>query len=114
VATNKDTNLPTERGLVPGAGSLVALLEKATRVEPTFVGKPEAIIMDEAMKKIGLHKEDVLMVGDNYETDILAGLNNDIDTLLVFTGFTSKEDLEIVDKLPTHTIQTLDEWRLSK
>lgn len=112
VATNKDTNLPTERGMVPGAGSLVALLEKATRVEPTFVGKPETIIMDEAMKKINLNKEDVLMVGDNYETDILAGINNDIDTLLVFTGFTSKADLELVEVLPTHTIQTLDDWRL--
>lgn len=114
IATNKDTNLPTERGMVPGAGSLVALVEKATRVKPTFVGKPEAIIMDEAMKNIGLDKEDVLMVGDNYETDILAGINNDIDTLLVFTGFTSKEDLELVEKLPTHTIQTLDDWSLNE
>lgn len=112
VATNKDTNLPTEKGLIPGAGSFVALLQTATRVEPTFIGKPEAIIMNEALKKIGLTKEEVLMVGDNYETDILAGINNDIDTLLVFTGFTSKEDLEIVEKLPTHTIQTLDDWSL--
>lgn len=114
IATNKDTNLPSERGMLPGAGSLIGLVEIATRVKPTFVGKPEAIIMDEAMKKIGLEREDVLMVGDNYETDILAGIQNDIDTLLVFTGFTTKEDLEMVEQLPTHTIQTLEDWSLNE
>ncbi|WP_225743513.1 TIGR01457 family HAD-type hydrolase [Marinilactibacillus sp. Marseille-P9653] len=114
VATNKDTNLPTERGMVPGAGSLVALIEKATRVTPTFVGKPESIIMDEALKRIGLAKSEVLMVGDNYETDILAGINNAIDTLLVYTGFTKEVDLANVKKQPTYTIQTLDEWDITK
>lgn len=112
VATNKDTNLPSERGMIPGAGSLVGLIEIATRVQPTFVGKPESIIMDEVLKKIKLKKEEVLMVGDNYETDILAGINNNIDTLLVLTGFTSRKDLETMTSLPTHTIQTLDDWSL--
>lgn len=112
IATNKDTNLPTERGMVPGAGSVVALIEKATRIEPTFVGKPETIIMDEAIKKIGLDKSEVLMVGDNYETDILAGINNEIDTLLVFTGFTTEEDMETIIDQPTYTIQKLDEWTI--
>ncbi|WP_080145370.1 TIGR01457 family HAD-type hydrolase [Marinilactibacillus piezotolerans] len=112
IATNKDTNLPTERGMVPGAGSVVALIEKATRIEPTFVGKPETIIMDEAIKKIGLDKNEVLMVGDNYETDILAGINNEIDTLLVFTGFTTEEDMETIIDQPTYTIQKLDEWTI--
>ncbi|MFC6464468.1 TIGR01457 family HAD-type hydrolase [Marinilactibacillus sp. GCM10026970] len=114
VATNKDTNLPTERGMVPGAGSLVALIEKATRVTPTFVGKPQSIIMDEALKRIGLTKSEVLMIGDNYETDILAGINNDIDTLLVYTGFTKEADLINVKEQPTYTIQTLDEWVFTK
>ncbi|WP_208559358.1 TIGR01457 family HAD-type hydrolase [Marinilactibacillus kalidii] len=110
IATNKDTNLPTERGMVPGAGSLVALIEKATRIKPTFVGKPESIIMNEALKVIGLEKSEVLMVGDNYETDILAGIENEIDTLLVYTGFTKEADLETVIEQPTYSIQTLDEW----
>lgn len=112
IGTNKDTNLPTERGLVPGAGSLVALLERATRQQPKFIGKPESIIMDEALQRIGLTKEEVLMVGDNYETDILAGLENGIDTLLVFTGFTSEEDLKAVQLQPTHTAQSLDDWKI--
>ena len=112
IATNKDTNIPTERGLVPGAGSLVALLEKATKQVPTFIGKPEAVMMAGALKRIGLSKEEVVMVGDNYETDILAGINNGIDTLLVLTGFTAREDLERVEKQPTHIVETLDDWEV--
>ncbi len=96
--------------MVPGAGSLVALLIASTRVQPTFIGKPEAIIMEEAIKTIGLTKEEVIMVGDNYETDILAGINNDVDTLLVLTGFTTKEDLTLVEEQPTYLLNSLDEW----
>lgn len=110
IATNKDTNLPSDKGMVPGAGSLVALLIASTRVQPTFIGKPEAIIMEEAIKTIGLTKEEVIMVGDNYETDILAGINNDVDTLLVLTGFTTKEDLTLVEEQPTYLLNSLDEW----
>lgn len=110
ICTNKDTNLPTERGLVPGAGSLAALLETSTRQKPLFVGKPESIIMDAALNRIGMEKNEVLMVGDNYETDILAGIENGVDTLLVFTGFTSEADLKLMERQPTHTVQTLDDW----
>lgn len=110
IATNKDTNLPNERGLVPGAGSIVALIEKSTRVKPVFVGKPESFIMESALNRLNLDKKDVLMVGDNYETDILAGINNGVDTLLVLTGFTKEEDLNTVADQPTHVVATLDEW----
>ncbi|SFH87073.1 TIGR01457 family HAD-type hydrolase [Pisciglobus halotolerans] len=110
VVTNRDTNLPTEIGLVPGAGSLAALLTTATRVEPTFVGKPETLIMEQALERIKLSADEVLMVGDNYETDILAGIRSHIDTLLVFTGFTSREDLEKVEVQPTYQIDSLKEW----
>ncbi|WP_034550965.1 TIGR01457 family HAD-type hydrolase [Carnobacterium funditum] len=110
IATNKDTNMPSEKGMVPGAGSLVAMVVAATRVEPTFIGKPESIIMDEALETIGLKKEEVVMVGDNYETDILAGIQNGIDTLLVYTGFTNPEDMTNEMKQPTHHIHSLDEW----
>ncbi|WP_106192676.1 TIGR01457 family HAD-type hydrolase [Alkalibacterium olivapovliticus] len=112
IATNKDTNLPNEKGLVPGAGSIVALIEKSTRVQPTFIGKPESFIMESALNKLGLDRTEVLMVGDNYETDILAGIDNGIDTLLVLTGFTSKEDLKNVTSQPTYIVDTLADWRV--
>lgn len=111
VATNKDTNIPTERGMSPGAGAVIAMIEKASHVSPTFVGKPETIMMASALDKLNLSKKDVLMVGDNYETDIMAGINSDIDTLLVLTGFTKEEDLKRQEIQPTYVINTLDEWR---
>lgn len=112
IATNPDTNMPTERGLVPGNGALVAFLEASTGVKPTVIGKPEEIIMKTALKEIGLKKEDVLMVGDNYTTDIQAGIRNDIDTLLVLTGFTDKEDVPTLPTPATYVVDTLDDWEI--
>ncbi|EOT41969.1 TIGR01457 family HAD-type hydrolase [Enterococcus columbae] len=110
IGTNPDKNIPTERGLMPGAGSLIALIETATQKKATYIGKPEAIIMEKALARIGLKKEDVIMVGDNYETDIKSGINNGIDTLLVLTGFTKKEDVDSLPVAPTFVLNELDEW----
>lgn len=112
IATNPDTNMPTEKGLVPGNGALVAFLEASTGVKATVIGKPEAIIMDAALEKIGLTKDEVLMVGDNYTTDIQAGIRNEIDTLLVLTGFTDKKDVPTLPTPATHVIDTLDDWEI--
>lgn len=110
IGTNPDKNIPTERGLVPGAGSLLALIETATRVEPVIIGKPQAIIMEKSLEHLGLSAADVLMVGDNYETDIQAGLQNKIDTLLVLSGFTQKADVATLPKAPTFIVTSLDDW----
>lgn len=110
IATNPDTNMPTERGLVPGNGALISFLETATSTQATVIGKPEAIIMNAAIEAIGLDKEEVVMVGDNYTTDIQAGIRNDIDTLLVLTGFTAKKDVPNLPTPATHVIDTLDDW----
>ncbi|WP_159544825.1 TIGR01457 family HAD-type hydrolase [Streptococcus halichoeri] len=112
IGTNPDLNIPTERGLLPGAGSLVALLEAATRVKPILIGKPNAIIMTKALEVLGLQRSDALMVGDNYLTDIMAGIQNDIDTLLVTTGFTLPEEVPHLPVPPTHVVDSLDEWGL--
>ena len=56
-------NIPTERGLLPGAGSLITLLEAATRVKPVYIGKPNAIIMDKAVEHLGLERQEIVMVG---------------------------------------------------
>lgn len=112
IGTNPDTNIPTEEGLVPGNGALLAFLEAATGVQPEIMGKPEASMMHGALQKLGLTKEEVLMVGDNYTTDIQAGIQNDIDTLLVLTGFTQKEDLPNLPVPATYVINTLDEWEI--
>ena len=105
VGTNPDLNIPTERGLMPGAGSIITLIEVATRVKPVYIGKPNAIIMEKAVEHLGLPRQEVIMVGDNYLTDIRAGIDNGIPTLLVTTGFTKPEE---VPGLPIQPDYVLD------
>ena len=112
VATNVDTNLPNERGMLPGAGTLVAALQTAVQQKPVVIGKPETIIMAGALRRTGLTADQVVMVGDNYNTDILAGINADIDTLLVYTGVSTKEQVAAADKQPTHEVDSLDDWEI--
>lgn len=111
ISTNGDVALPTERGLLPGNGSITSVVSVSTGQKPIFIGKPESVITEQALKLIQLPKEDVLMVGDNYDTDILAGINAGLDTLLVFTGVTQKEHLSQYKVQPTYTIDSLDNWK---
>lgn len=110
ISTNGDIALPTERGLMPGNGALTALVRVSTGTEPVFIGKPEPIIVEQALQVLGTKKEETLFVGDNYATDILAGIRAGIDTLLVFSGVTKKEDLQKVEQMPTYAVDSLDEW----
>ncbi|VGT93621.1 TIGR01457 family HAD-type hydrolase [Streptococcus pyogenes] len=112
IGTNPDLNIPTERGLMPGAGALNALLEAATRVKPVFIGKPNAIIMNKSLEVLGIQRSEAVMVGDNYLTDIMAGIQNDIATILVTTGFTRPEEVPTLPIQPDHVLSSLEEWRL--
>ena len=114
IGTNPDLNIPTERGLMPGAGSINKLLETATRVQPVFIGKPNAIIMNKALDVLGVKREEAIMVGDNYLTDIMAGIQNDIATLLVTTGFTKPEEVPTLPVKPDHVLASLDEWNFDE
>jgi 4-nitrophenyl phosphatase len=110
ISTNGDIAIPTERGLLPGNGSLTSVVTVSTQTQPIFIGKPESIIMEQALEVLGVSKEETLMVGDNYDTDIKAGMNAGLDTLLVHTGVTTKEILQQMEEQPTYVINTLDEW----
>ncbi len=112
ISTNGDIAIPTERGLLPGNGSLTAVITVSTQTNPIFIGKPESIIMEQALKVLGTSKEETLMVGDYYDTDIVAGMNAGMDTLLVHTGVTTKEMLSGYNRKPTYSIDTLDQWEL--
>ncbi|REC33059.1 TIGR01457 family HAD-type hydrolase [Enterococcus pseudoavium] len=114
IGTNPDKNIPTERGLLPGAGSVIAMVEAATQQTAIYIGKPEAIIMDKAVDILGVERSEVLMVGDNYTTDILAGINNEIDSLLVLSGFTQKAEVPTLPIAPTHVVDSLDEWNFNE
>ncbi|GAO99499.1 TIGR01457 family HAD-type hydrolase [Fructobacillus ficulneus] len=112
IATNADTNLPSEKGMLPGAGSLVAALVTATGVQPTIIAKPEAPIMEGALAKLN-HPTKPVMVGDNYNTDILAGIQNGLATLLVYTGVSKPDQVALEEFQPSHTINNFDEWSVT-
>src|SRR5699024_10410852 len=99
-----------ERGFVPGNGALTMVVAKSSGVEPIFVGKTESIIMEQSLRRLGMKKDEVIMVGDNYHTDILAGIQNDIDTLMVFTWITPLEDYDQLPVKSTHYVTDLDDW----
>ncbi|WP_462411116.1 TIGR01457 family HAD-type hydrolase [Neobacillus sp. Marseille-QA0830] len=110
ISTNGDIAIPTERGLLPGNGALTSVVTVSTQIKPVFIGKPEAIIMEQALKVLGSAKEETLMVGDNYDTDITAGIKAGMDTLIVHTGVTTKEMLTGYAEQPTYSVDSLDQW----
>ncbi len=112
IGTNADTNLPNERGHVPGAGSVIALVERSTQQKAFYIGKPEAIIMEQGLRRMGLKKQDVVMVGDNYNTDIKAGINAGIDQLLVYSGISTKAQVRAEAVQPTHEVDSLADWEV--
>ena len=98
--------------MIPSAGALVELVRYATQQEPIMIGKPQKTIVEMALKASRLKKSEVLMVGDNYQTDVQAGINTGVDTLLVYTGLSKPADIEHVEIKPTYTVKTLDEWNV--
>ena len=111
ISTNGDIAIPTERGLLPGNGSLTSVITVSTQTIPLFIGKPESIIMEQALQVLGTKSSETLMVGDNYDTDILAGMNAGMDTLLVHTGVTTKQLLSGYEKKPTYVVDSLNHWQ---
>ena len=101
VATNPDVNGPGEHGVVPGCGSLVSPIEMAAGTKAYFVGKPNPLMMRQGLKILGCRREESVIVGDRMDTDIVAGVESEIDTVLVLSGVTSQEDLRRFSYRPT-------------
>ena len=100
VATNTDATLPTEEGLVPGAGSVVTALRTASGVDPVVIGKPEPTTILMSAKSMGLDPSDCVMIGDRLDTDILAGSHAGTLTSLVLTGVSTREEIATAEALP--------------
>ncbi|ADU31656.1 HAD-superfamily subfamily IIA hydrolase like protein [Evansella cellulosilytica DSM 2522] len=112
ISTNGDIAIPTEKGFLPGNGSLCSVVEVSTGVIATYIGKPEAIIVQQALEVLGVEKNKTVMVGDNYATDIMAGINAGMDTIIVHTGVTTRDHLSSIDIQPSWSIDSLDEWKV--
>lgn len=112
ISTNGDVAIPTERGLLPGNGALTSVITVSTGIDPIFIGKPEIIMMQEALTLINLPAQEVAMIGDNYFTDILAGINASMPTIFTETGVSKMEEVMGYDALPTHVLKNLSEFKL--
>ena len=105
VATNPDPTGPSTDGLLPATGAVAALISRATGVEPYFVGKPNPLMMRAALNRLGAHSETTVMIGDRMDTDVVAGLEAGMRTVLVLTGITQATD---VDRFPFRPSRVVD------
>jgi len=93
IGTNPDLTGPTETGIVPATGALIAPIELATGAKAYFVGKPNPLMMRNALKRLGARREDTAIIGDRMDTDVLAGIEAEITTVLVLSGVTNRQDI---------------------
>jgi 5'-nucleotidase len=109
ICTNPDATGPSLEGALPACGSVAALITKATGVEPYFVGKPNPLMMREALNKISAHSETSAMVGDRMDTDVLGGLEAGLRTFLVLTGVTTAAEVDRFPYLPSKVVASVAE-----
>lgn len=109
IGTNPDLTGPSEKGLVPATGSLIAPIELSTGSKAYFVGKPNPLMMRQALKRLQSKREDTIIFGDRMDTDIIAGIEAEIQTVLVLSGVTSREDLTKFAYRPHHILEGVRE-----
>lgn len=115
VAANTDRTFPSEEGLVPGAGALVAFVRAATDVEPLVIGKPQPLMFQTALAMLGAEAHTTLVVGDRLETDIAGAREAGIQSALVLTGVTQQGEIERSPHQPDGVFEDLlhllEEWK---
>ncbi len=108
IATNRDPTLPTEEGIIPGAGSIVAAIEVASgRQADVTIGKPEPYLYELALNDLDANRGEVLAIGDRLDTDIEGAARAGIDSALVLTGVASLEDVKRSTAKPRYVLRSL-------
>ena len=107
IGTNPDITGPTERGIMPATGSLISPIEIATGKKAYFVGKPNPLMLRHGLKMLNCHSNEIAFVGDRMDTDIIAGIESNIDTVLVLSGVTSREDIDKFPYRPKHILNSV-------
>jgi NagD protein len=109
IATNPDVTGPSAEGPLPATGSVAAMITKATGREPYFVGKPNPMMFRSALNRIEAHSESTCMVGDRMDTDVVAGIEAGLETILVLTGSTTRDDVERYPFRPSRVLESIAE-----
>ncbi len=93
IGTNPDITGPTEKGIMPATGALISPIEMATGKKAYFVGKPNPLMLRHGLNKLNCHSKEIAFIGDRMDTDIIAGIESNVDTVLVLSGVTNKDDI---------------------
>jgi NagD protein len=104
IGCNPDLTGPAEQGIVPATGALIAPIELATECKAYFVGKPNPLMMRHALKRLEARREETAIIGDRMDTDIVAGVEAEIETVLVLSGVTEEADLQRFAYQPKHIL----------
>ncbi|WP_438866169.1 HAD-IIA family hydrolase [Paractinoplanes brasiliensis] len=107
ICTNPDATGPSNEGALPAAGSVAAMISKATGVEPYFVGKPNPMMMRSALNTIEAHSESTAMIGDRMDTDVLCGLEAGLETILVLTGISTRAEADRYPFRPSRIVNSV-------
>lgn len=109
IATNPDPTGPSRGGPLPATGSVAALISRATGVAPYFVGKPNPLMIRTALNRLEAHSETTVMVGDRMDTDVVAGIEAGLETILVLTGSTAPDEVERYPFRPSRVLPSIAE-----
>jgi NagD protein len=109
IATNPDATGPSAEGPLPATGAITAMISKATGMDPYVVGKPNPMMFRSAMNRIGAHSENTAMIGDRMDTDIVAGIEAGLHTILVLTGISDQSEIDRYPFRPDEILSGVDE-----
>ena len=112
IATNPDPSAPSDEGVVPACGAMAALIEAASGKSPFYVGKPNPLMMRTALNYLDVHSEDTVMIGDRMDTDIVAGVETGMETILVLSGVTARGDVGRYPYQPTQIAESVSDITL--
>lgn len=109
VGTNPDLTGPTENGIAPATKALISPIELATGKQAYFIGKPNPLMMRIALKRIGVQREETIIIGDRMDTDIVAGIEAEIDTCLVLSGISDQKTIDEYAYRPRFVLNGVNE-----
>ena len=109
IGTNTDLTGPTDAGIMPACRALIAPIELATGKTAYYIGKPNPLIMRHALKKIGSTRDESVIIGDRMDTDIVAGIESELDTILVLTGVSTRETVDLFPYRPDYILKGVGE-----
>lgn len=109
IGTNSDTTCPSADGIIPACRAMISPIEITTGKQAYYIGKPNPLMMRHALKKLDTSRRDAVIIGDRMDTDIIAGIESELDTVLVLSGCTTREMISMSPYCPTYVMRDVGE-----